>query len=119
MTRNWTEGVQVNGTSRVALDQVRAEGNLNYGIHVTGQARVAITDTDVNGTGFRKGASGVGTPDPGAGIEFEDGTQGSLFEVTVTGSADAGIRAPRRAVELDEVQSFDNMPNFEFSGSRR
>lgn len=117
MTRNWTDGVIVQGASHVALDDVRAEGNTNYGIHVVGSARAVISDSEVNGNGFRKTGAGVSAPNPGGGIDFEDGTQGSIYNTTVSGSVDAGVSAPRRAVELDDVQSNDNNPNFEFSGT--
>lgn len=37
MTRNWTVGVLVKGHSHVALDDIRAESNVNYNVQVIGQ----------------------------------------------------------------------------------
>lgn len=113
-SRNWTDGVLVKGYSHATLDEVRVVSNLNYGIEVVDQARVAISESDVNASGFRKSAAGVGTPNPGIGIEFDDDSYGSIYDTSVTGSFGAGISAERRAVELVDVQVFDNNPNFMF-----
>ena len=116
MTRNWTEGVVVNGQSHATLDQVRAENNLTYGILVRDSAKVTISEADVSASGFRKNTAGVSTPKPGIGIEFEDDATGSIWKSVVTGSKSAGINYDKKAVELFEVQSFDNRPNFRRTG---
>lgn len=93
---------------------MRAENNVNYGIHVVvDAAKVAISDADVNASGFRKNTAGVSEPNPGTGIEFEDDSTGSIWKSVVTGSAAAGVSFDRRAVEIFEVQAFDNHPNFQ------
>lgn len=121
VSRNWTEGILVQGNSRVTIDNCRIENNVNYGISVEGSARVAITNTQVNGTGFRVGAAGQSpvaatgatlvTPDPGIGIEFESGS-GYIADTVVTGSFAAGIATDGANVTLARVVAFDNNPNF-------
>lgn len=105
MTRNWTEGVRIVGHSHATLDAVRAENNLKFGIRATYRARVAISDSDINATGFRKGGAGVGTPHPGIGIAFQGGAKGSIYNTSVTGSFAQGIVG---RVKVKDVQTFDN-----------
>lgn len=121
-TRNWTSGIQVLGASRVAIDRVRAENNVNYGIEVSDSARVAITSSEVHATGVRLNPvtgnfpSAANVPSPGKGIEFDDQSTGSIFLTTVAGSFAAGISnvtGRRFAVCASAVNVFDNSPNFE------
>ncbi|MBA2302622.1 MAG: right-handed parallel beta-helix repeat-containing protein [Acidobacteria bacterium] len=88
VSRNRTVGILVMGSSRVTIDNCRLENNVNYGIQVQGSGRVAVTNTHVNGTGYRIGAAGQSpvatppaaqvTPNPGHGIEYENGTSGFI-----------------------------------------
>ncbi len=113
MSRNWTEGFRISGYSRVTLDRVRAENNRDYGIRVQDYARVAISNSHVNATGFRAAPGVDNTPNPGNGIEYEDTSQGSIFYSSVTGSFAAGLARDGTAkVSRDHVQLFDNNPNF-------
>jgi len=125
VSRNWTVGVLVMGSSRVTIDNCRFENNVNYGIQVQGSGRVAVTNTHVNGTGYRIGAAGQSpvatppaaqvTPNPGSGIEYETGTSGFIAFTTVTGSFGAGIsnEAGQNSLQLLDVVAFDNNPDFE------
>lgn len=115
VSRNWTEGILVRGDSHVSIDQVKLEGNLNYGIQVLDRARVSVTVSDINSTGYRKSAAGVGTANPGIGIEFEDSSQGNIYESTVTGSAAGGIVGAFGSYALSDTQFFDNNPNYIFT----
>ncbi len=96
VSKNWTSGIQINGDSRVSIQDSKFENNVNYGIEVTGNARVSISNSVVNSTGFRLNP-GTGdfptnvTPNPGRGIEFDGNSSGSIFGTTVSGSFDAGI----------------------------
>lgn len=45
--------IQINGDSLVAIESSRFENNINYGIEVTGSARVTIAKSEVHATGFR------------------------------------------------------------------
>ena len=70
-SRNWTSGFQIKSVSRVALEGVRAEHNLNYGVEIDDSARVSISDSEVSATGRRVNpATGIfpsaaNRPDPG------------------------------------------------------
>lgn len=109
VVRNWLEGIQVLGSSRVTIDHCRVENNRDYGIHVLDTAKVAITHCQVNASGLRSGAAVDNTPNPGIGIEYEDASSGSVAFTTVTGSfADDISKGPGTKVKLFHVTTFDN-----------
>ncbi len=114
-SRNWTSGFQISGVSRVALEGVRAEHNVNYGIEIDDSAKVAISDSEVYATGRRVSAVGdfpsPNRPNPGTGIEFDGNSTGTVFFTRVTGSFGAGIDANRNRVCLALVNVFDNHPD--------
>ncbi len=118
MTRNWTDGVRVLGRSHVHLDEVRAENNANYGVHVMDKAKVSISNSQINATGFRKTSAGVSPANPGIGVSFEDESRGSVFFTSITGSAAAGLsadderRGRARTIRINHIQVFDNRPNY-------
>jgi hypothetical protein len=120
-SRNWTSGFQIKGESRVALEGVRAEHNVNYGIEIDDNAKVAISDSEVYATGRRVNPmtgdfpSAANRPDPGIGIEFDGGSSGTVFFTRVTGSFRDGV-ATNGNVCLALVNIFDNNPNV--SGTR-
>lgn len=109
--RNWTDGIRVRGHSRALLDDVTAEGNLNFGIRVRGRSRVVVDDSTVNGTGYRKDANGAGEARPGTGIKFTRHAGGVISHTTVTGSEAAGIDVHQRRVNRVALTLFDNSPN--------
>lgn len=81
--RNYTEGIRVEGGSRLNIENCNVDNNRNVGIRVIENARVTINNTRVVGTGFRFGTSVDNTPNPGDGIRFEGNSRGWLKEVTV------------------------------------
>lgn len=108
-TRNWTDGVLVRNRSHANLEDVVSENNVNYGVHVTNRARVSISDSQVNASGFRADANGPAQANPGIGVEFEDATKGSIYRTTISGSAGRGLNVTRNAqVTTVDVQLFDN-----------
>ncbi len=120
VSRNWTNGIDVRGTSFVAIENCRVENNVNYGILVSDSARAAIVFSSVNSTGFRTGATGdfprVNPPNPGIGIEFEEDASGLIAHTTVSGSFAAGIsndtsRGRGSNVRIDDVYLFGNNPD--------
>ena len=115
VSRNWTEGILVSGSSRVIIDNCRVEHNKDYGIHVMGSAKVTITNSQVIGSGFRNGAGIVNTPMPGIGIEFEGASSGVVASTTVGGSFSAGIvnatGNPQAVKVANSAVVFDNNPN--------
>lgn len=126
VSRNWTNGVEVRGSSRVLIDDCRIENNINYGILIRDKASVKINNTQVSATGFRVGATGdfprANNPNPGIGIEFEDDSSGLVCNTCVTGSFRAGISNSTKdhgrgfgnsSVRLQDVCVFGNNPNFQ------
>ncbi len=109
VTRNWTEGVRVRFHSHAHLDEVISENNTDYGIHVTNRAKVSVSDSQVNATGFRKDGNGVAKADPGVGVEYANRSRGSIHRTSITGSAGAGLEVGRNArVRTFQLQLFDN-----------
>ena len=118
-SKNWTSGIQINSVSRVAIESCKFENNVNYGVEVTGNARVTIAKSEIHATGFRQGGGNFPTanqPMPGKGIEFDDNSSGTVFLTTVTGSFAAGISNQTnksKNVCVNLVNVFDNSPNFQ------
>ncbi|HWQ33498.1 MAG TPA: right-handed parallel beta-helix repeat-containing protein [Blastocatellia bacterium] len=114
--RNWTDGIQVQGTSRVAIDNCRLEGNVNHGIQVLGSSRVTITNSQIQSTGFRVGATGsfpsdANQPNPGIGIAYRNTSSGTIMSTTVSGSFAIGVAnftGNFYGVRVLLVNSFDN-----------
>ena len=111
--RNWSEGVVVEGNSHVLLDNVRVEQNFNYGIQAAGRGvHVAITNSQVVGTGFRVGAAGnspdVDAPAPGTGISFEDGARGLISNSASIRNFGPGLSKRGASVKRVGFVSFDN-----------
>ncbi len=123
LSKNWTSGIQINGNSRVAIENCKFENNVNYGIEVTGNARVTISRSEVFATGYRQSPVGdfptSSSPNPGKGIEFDQNSSGTIFLTTVSGSFRAGISDQtgngrgNSNVCAYLVNVFDNSPNFE------
>ncbi|HWG55651.1 MAG TPA: right-handed parallel beta-helix repeat-containing protein [Gaiellaceae bacterium] len=113
-SRNWTTGFEIRGGSRVALEGVRAEHNINYGIEVNGAASVSISNSEIHSTGRRVNPmsgdfpSMANQPAPGTGIEFDGRSIGVVFSTRVTGSTGIGIDAEKNDVCLALVTVFDN-----------
>ena len=115
-SRNWTSGIQVLNNSRVAIEDVRVENNVNYGVEVSDNARVSINNSQVHATGFRLNpATGdfptTSNPNPGIGIEFDDKSSGTVCQTSVTGSFRAGIRGSDKRVSTALLNVFDNKPD--------
>ena len=127
-SRNWTSGIQVNGSSRVSIENCILEHNINYGIEVTGSARVKIDQSQVIATGYRQSPAGdfpsaANRPNPGIGIEFGFSARGAVFRTEVSGSFSAGILVEsggfgnnggfgsKQDVVLQDVYLFDNNPD--------
>ncbi len=127
VSRNWTDGILVRGSSNVLIDDCRIENNTNYGIRVQGDAKVKINNTQVSATGFRvvggmSFPSAVNQPNPGNGIEYEDDSSGLICDTCVIGSFGVGISNDTRdngrgfgnsSVRLQNVCVFNNNPDFE------
>lgn len=113
-SRNWTDGINIMGASRVILENCRFDNNTNFGIHVVGSAKVTINNCSVTGSGFRTGANVDNTAKPGIGIGFEGTSSGTVAFTMVSGSVAAGISnmtSNKAAVGLLSINVFDNNPN--------
>ena len=109
--RNFARGVNVRGRSSVLMQELRADGNLHHGIIARGRARVTISGSSVNATGYRKDAAGVAEASPGVGIRIRDVARALITHTQVANSRSAGIKARRSHVELRHVDAFGNSPN--------
>lgn len=117
-SRNWTDGIAIRGSSRVTLDDVRLDSNVNYGIHVEGTSRVVVTNSSVTSSGYRRSGTlgltpgGDIAPGPGTGIAFEDDSSGIVSFTHVTQSFATGIDSNGR-VRLLANTVFDNGRNYD------
>lgn len=113
-TVNWTDGVRISGESHVLLDNVRAEHNINNGVLVADDARVAIFHSRVNSTGFRLNPRTgnfptANQPLPGIGISFTGTSRGEIQFSAITGNFAEGVKAVRGTrVDVDDSLLFDN-----------
>jgi hypothetical protein len=88
---NWTDGVRIMGDSRVLMDNVRIDHNINNGMVVMGNAMVAVNDSQITSTGFRlNGMTGdfpsMMAPMPGAGINVQGNAQVMIRNTAITGN---------------------------------
>ena len=106
--------------SHVTIEECRVENNLNYGIFVSGSAKVKIDKSSSTANGYRSdGAAATSAPDgpananPGGGIEFDEQSKGAVFRTNVSGNKAAGISGN---VILKDNYVFDNNPDIEGRG---
>lgn len=116
VSRNWTDGIIIQGDSHVLIDNSRFENNRDFNIHVVDNAVVTIVNSQVSGAGFRNGANLDNTPNPGIGIGFEDAASGLIANTTISGNFAAGVSrlsgAPKAVMSSGNVV-FDNNPDFD------
>jgi len=115
--RNWAEGIQLLGASRVVIDGCRLENNRDHGIRVAGSARATITGCHVNATGFRVAPNVNNTPAPGVGVAFEGASRGVVAGCTISGSFRAGLlnvaAGSGQNVQVKDLVLFDNSPDLQ------
>lgn len=117
VVRNWSEGLLILSNSRVTVDNVRMEGNADFGIHLTGSSQTLITSSQISSTGFRVGSAGDipggATPNPGSGIVSEGSARGLVAKTTVSGNFRFGLAAfQNSSIEARDVIAFDNGDDF-------
>jgi parallel beta-helix repeat protein len=83
--RNWLEGIRVQGSARVTVQNCRIENNLNFGIHARESARLAVYDSEIHATGFRVGGP-ASTTTFGHGVFFADSAGGMVANSLITGN---------------------------------
>lgn len=87
--RNFNTGIDLGGYGRINIDNCRLEGNLVAGIRATGLTKVAITNTQSDGNGFRVPGD---LPNPGDGLRVEGQSQVRVAFSNFSNNAGAGIR---------------------------
>lgn len=111
---NWTDGIRVNGTSHVLLDNVRVDHNINNGIVVNDTAEVLITNSQITSTGFRLNpVTGdfprVLAPNPGVGLNLLGTSRTRIVNSTISGNFAQGVLHARNAeFDDDDLTTFDN-----------
>jgi hypothetical protein len=93
---NWTDGVRIMGDSRVLMDNVRIDHNITNGMLVTGNAQVAVNDSQITSTGFRLNGMtgdfpGMMAPMPGAGINVQGNAQVMIRNTAISGNFGAAV----------------------------
>ena len=113
VSRNWTIGILVKQNSRVTIDGCRIDSNVNYGIRSVDNAKTAIINSVVTGTGFRRsGTEGVVDAMPGIGISYTDYTIGTITDTTVSHSFSGGLgMSTPDDIVLNNVTLFNNNPD--------
>jgi parallel beta-helix repeat protein len=112
--RNFKTGIDVQGTSHVAIEGCRLENNLDFGINARNSSRVLVAKSSVRMTGFRVG-SVMDPPAPGSGISFNETSSGAVSSTTISGNLAAGLEnntGSSTTVCAVQVTSFDNALNF-------
>jgi len=116
-SRNWTDGIQVRNLSRVVIDNCRLDNNRDYGVRGQGFSRVFIYNSNITGTGYRRGSTGDSpstvVPVDGDGVEFEDTSGGVIAQTSITGSFGQAISNESTlgaaGVRIFEVVFADNL----------
>lgn len=111
---NWTDGIRVNGTSHVLIDNVRVDHNINNGIVVNDSAEVLIQNSQITSTGFRLNPAtgdfpGVMAPAPGVGLNLLGTSHVRAVNSTISGNfAQAVLHAKNADFDDDDLTTFDN-----------
>ena len=107
--RNFAEGLQTTGASRVHIDNCRFDNNLNYGLRAMTVARLTIYNSRITGTGFRVGAGVSTTAMPGHAIQFEAFSGGYIAQTAFVNAVGAAIsnQSGNPAIRLFHVVFLD------------
>ncbi|MDQ1613844.1 MAG: Right handed beta helix region [Pyrinomonadaceae bacterium] len=111
--RNFAEGVVTAGSTRVNIDNCRIENNRDYGLRLTDFGRVVISNSQIQGNGFRVPVSGPSNP--GAGIATMQAVQLRVVDSVIANNFGPGISngtANAANVVLYKVTAAFNNPDF-------
>lgn len=87
--RNFKEGIVSAGSTRINIDNCRIENNRDYGIHLADFGQVVISNSQIQGNGFRIPVSGPSTP--GAGIAVDDAVRLRVVNTVIANNSGPGI----------------------------
>jgi len=87
--RNWAEGITTSGSTRVNIDNCRIENNRNFGIRSIDFGQVVISNSQIQGNGFRIPVSGPSSP--GAGIAVQNFAQVRVVNSVISNNFGPGI----------------------------
>ncbi|HYO99143.1 MAG TPA: right-handed parallel beta-helix repeat-containing protein [Pyrinomonadaceae bacterium] len=88
--RNWTEGIRHAANGRLLIDKCRIEHNINHGVRTTEASLTVITNSQINGNGYRVGTAS-GTAAPGNGVTAEGASQVRISDSTIAHNFGTGI----------------------------
>ena len=114
--RNWAIGIDV-AFGNVSLIDVRLANNVHFGVRVRNTSVVSIDRSEVIATGFRAGINTAvspspATPQPGAGIAFQNSSFGAVYRTNISGNFGPGVQdASAGVVVLTDDYFFNNNPN--------
>jgi hypothetical protein len=66
--RNWSKGIEVQGTSQVTVENCAIENNRDSGLMAIGNSRVTVSNSSFLGNGFRVSGGINNTANPGSAI---------------------------------------------------
>jgi parallel beta-helix repeat protein len=89
VVRNFVQGITTAGSTRVNIDNCRIENNRDYGIRLTDFGQVVISNSQIQGNGFRVPVSGPSAP--GAGISVENFVQLRVVNTVISNNSGPGI----------------------------
>ncbi len=110
--RNFVIGVDVQGNSRVNIDNCRFENNTRTNIRVKTNSTLVITNSQIQSAGFRIG-SVSSTGEPGDGIQVLSGARLRVADTTIAHNRGAGINNAATAADvvLFKVGTYFNKPD--------
>lgn len=94
--RNFLNGITADNNTRIHIDNVRVENNLNTGIRISNNARAVISRAHVTGTGFRVSTAPV-VPFSGIGIFINQNAQARITDTIISHSAGFGLQTAATA----------------------
>ena len=110
--RNYTDGVQARGFSRVNIDNCVFENNLEDGLLAAESARVAVSNSQFTANGRRINEAVNNTTPFGFGIRAIQNSQLRIRNTTISHSLRAGIlQADAANVAVYRVKTYFNAPD--------
>ena len=106
--RNYAEGITTAGSTRVNIDNCRIENNRDYGVRMTDFGQIVISNSQIQGNGFRIPVSGPSNP--GAGLATMQAVQLRVINSVIANNFGPGIinSSVNSAVLYQTAVTFNN-----------